>query len=122
MAFNISNDGIIKLTRGDTVQLPLFINKGTAMQPVRYELQDGDEVYLALMQPNQYFEDAILKKKFTKDNLNDHGDVLIRFESEDTVQLIPGKYYYQIKAKFLNVEGNYDVNTLVERTQFIILE
>jgi len=122
MAFNISNDGIIKLTRGDTVQLPLFINKGTAMQPMRYILQEGDEVYLALMQPNQYFEDAILKKKFTEDNLNDHGDVLIRFESEDTVQLIPGKYYYQIKAKFLDANGNYDVNTLVERTQFIILE
>ena len=67
MSFNITRDNIVSLTRGDSARFPLFINTGTAIKPVRYVLADEDEVYLAVMQPNQYFENAILKKKFTKD-------------------------------------------------------
>ena len=73
------------------------------------------------MQPNEPFECAILKKVFTKDNLNEFGDVLIELEPKDTECLIPGKYYYTVKAKFIK-DTKEIVNTVVPKTEFWIEE
>lgn len=120
--FNISNNGIISITRGDSASAPLFLNQGTEYNPVRYRIKDLDAIYLAVMEPNQCFEHAILKQVYTRDNLNEEGDVVIRFRPEDTENLIPGKYYYQIKAKFNRDDGQDDVNTVVQKTEFWIEE
>lgn len=82
----------------------------------------GDEIYLGLMEPNQPFELAILKKKYDYRNLNKNGDVVIKLKSEDTENLIPGTYYYTIKARLLQDDGTYDVNTIITNTQFKIIE
>lgn len=119
--FDISRDNVISITRGDSAKFPLFINTGTELKPIRYVLEEGDEVYLAIMQPNQYFENAIVKKKYTDEDLNDHGDVLIKIRPEDTEQLIPGKYYYQIKSKLRTADG-YEVHTVIKKTEFFIVE
>lgn len=118
----VDKNNILSITRGDTFQIPLFINKGTDMDPLRYVLKDNDEIYLAVMQPNQCFETAILKKKFTKANLNKFNDVLIRFEHDDTVCLLPGSYFYQIKGKIENEYGGFDVVTIIQKTELSILE
>lgn len=121
--FEVDTNNIVAVTRGDTFKAPLFINKGTDLKPIRYVLNDKDELYLGVMQTNQYFEDAILKKKFTNKNLDENNDVLIKFTSDDTTCLLPGKYYYQIKAKLYNEKTQeYEVNTIVEKTEFFILE
>lgn len=120
--FTISNDNIITLNRGDSAKTPLFINAGDEFSPVRYYLKDNDELYLGIMEPNQSFECAIIKKKFTSKDFNKNGDVIIKIEPDDTVCLIPGKYFYQVKAKILNEDGTYDVNTVIEKTEFIIQE
>lgn len=36
--FSISKNGIIELSRGDNIEIPLFINKGTPLEPIRYDL------------------------------------------------------------------------------------
>ena len=59
---SLGDDGVITMNRGDTAKFPLFINKGTSLQPSRYELGDKDQVFLALMEPNQPFEEALLKQ------------------------------------------------------------
>lgn len=96
----------ITINRGDTFERPLFLNKGTELKPIRYKLKTNDRIYLAITEPNQPFECAILKKAYGRENININGDVVIRLESEDTERLIPGQYYYTIKAEFVN---NYKV-------------
>ena len=38
--FEISNEGNITLNRGDSFKTPIFINKGTEIEPNRYELTE----------------------------------------------------------------------------------
>lgn len=44
----ISNRGIITVNRGDDFSVPLFINQGTKLNPERYELKIGDEIYVGV--------------------------------------------------------------------------
>lgn len=117
----ITSNNIITLNRGDTFTSLLFLNSGTDSNPIQYILKDTDEVYMAVMQADEQFENAILKKKFTSKNVKE-GNIYIRLESEDTACLIPGKYFYQIKLKIDNEDGTFDINTVVPKTEFIILE
>lgn len=119
--FDLSPNGIIKLTRGDSFSTPLFINKGTELYPIRYKLQDGEYVYFGLMQPNYCFEDAIVRKKYSQDNENENGDIVVSFDSIDTVHLHPGKYYYEVKAVLLDSNKKEIVNTIIPRKEFWIL-
>lgn len=118
----LDKNNIISLNRGDTWSKPLFINQGTDLCPMRYILKDGDEIFFALMEPNEPFEFALVKKKYTSKDLNKYGDVVIKLEHDDTKCLLPGKYYYQIKAKFIREDGTFKVNTIIKQTQFIIEE
>lgn len=104
----------ITINRGDTFERPLFLNKGTELRPIRYILKTDDRVYLAITEPNQPFELAILKKVYGRENTNINGDVVIRLESEDTERLIPGQYYYTIKAEFVNNYKTLNEDILVE--------
>ena len=88
--FKIANNGIITVTRGDTFSLPLFINMGNEFTPYRYELKENDRVYVGVMEPNKSFENAIIRKMYTKDDMNKNGDIEVRFESKDTQFLLPG--------------------------------
>lgn len=118
---DVSQNNKICVTRGDSFSVPLFLNNGTEINPLRYELKEQDEVYLAIMVPNQPFEHALVKKVFNHQNLNDYGDVQIEIDHEDTRCLEPGKYYYQIKAKFYDIEKDkFEVNTVIPKTEFWI--
>lgn len=164
MAFDIDNQNMISLTRGDSAVFSLFLNKGTDLLPLRYIIHDifeddeivaREEVYLALEEPNQPFENAIVKKVFNSCNVDKKGDIIIDFKHDDTKCLIPGKYYLEIKAKLIEIADvdeytcgifytsengrlvekvlpteyeqgkiyyNVDINTVVQRTQFTLLE
>lgn len=112
---DLSVNGLLTISRGDTAVFPLFLNRGTDLNPIRYVLHDTlldgkiigtDEVYFGIMEPNQPFECALVRKMFTKKDLNKYGDVIININSSDTRCLHPGKYYYQIKARFLKHEDD----------------
>lgn len=121
--FDISQNNLILVTRGDSFSVPLFINKGTDLKPMRYTISDKDEIYLAIMEPNQPFEYAVIKKVFTSKDLNKYGDVYIDIDHEDTCNLIPGKYFYQIKGRLWDYDREkYIVNTLIDKTEFRIKE
>ena len=76
------------------------------------------------MEPNQPFECALVKKKYTKETVRHDqcGNILIKIESEDTVALIPGKYYYQIKLRKYTEYDDYDVITVIDKTEFWVQE
>ena len=96
--------------------MPLFINKGTQLSPIRYNLFENPntQIYFGLTLPGQFFENAIVRKKYTKDDANELGDVIIKFTPEDTLYLDPGKYFYEIKA----ILEDGSVNTIIQRTEF----
>lgn len=73
------------------------------------------------MEPNQPFEDAVIKKKFTSrlSTTNSSGDLEIKFKPSDTEYLAPGKYYYAIKAEVIQMEHN--VNYFLEGTPYIFV-
>ena len=133
--FNIAFNGIITVTRGDSFKFPLTINFGSTLTPENYGLKKHDKVYFAVMEPNQTFECALIKKVFTVDDVNENQEIEISFKPKDTQCVLPGKYYYQIKLqrfhKKLDSSGqeidewdldDYDVDTVVDKTQFFIME
>ena len=118
--YSISNNGFICITRGDLFEVPLFLNRGTKFSPVRYNIKDHKDaiVYFGVMEPNQKFEEAIIRKKLTYVDANNHGDVMVKFKPSDTEYMVPGKYFYEVKLD----HGNGKVETVVPKTEFIILD
>lgn len=99
--FYLYRNGFISINRGDTFEVPLFINNGTCFDPVRFYLNQHPNalVYMGVMEPNQRFEEAIIKKKYDyEDEINKCGDLIVKFKSTDTEYLLPGKYYYEVKV------------------------
>lgn len=141
----IARNGIITVNRGDDFSVPLFINQRTELHPSRYVLTETDKVYFSialtgtdcifdksqmtwtiLNDENDSEEEPIIKeppisKTYTHSDLNENGDIVLKFTHEDSLKLRPGNYYYQIKAKITKNGEDY-LNTIVKRTPFIILE
>ena len=117
----VDERGIITANRGDDFKLPLFINQGSETRPIRYVLKEKDIVMFHVASPNQEFCDALIKKTYNNQNLNEHQDVVVDIKTEDTLLLLPGRYYYEIKAKIYNEKTNaYELNTIIPKTQFYI--
>ena len=130
--YTISNNGFVTITRGDSFEAPLFINQGTTTVPVRWDicLHEEATVYVGVMEYNQPFEEATIRKYFTgtacKQDvadgthklINKEGDIIVRLNSTDTEYLLPGKYYYEVKVDF----GNGKIDTAIPKTEFFILE
>jgi len=115
--FTINPEGIITASRGDTFEAPLFINAGSKLEPKKYFITTNDEIYIGVMEANQLFENAIIRKKYTYEDINKDGVIIVKFNPEDTIYLQPGKYYYQIKLK-----SNTTVNTITPKQLFYIIE
>lgn len=121
--FNISNSGIVTVNRGDSFQFPITLNVGSSLDKSEYTLCDTDVLYLGIMEPNQPFETALIRKKFTFEDLDKDNNIVIRFWPEDTVCVLPGKYYYQVKLQTIDQKtGKYDVTTVIDKTLFYIQE
>ena len=121
--FNISSNGIVTVNRGDSFEFPVLLQLGNSMSPLKYQLQDKDKVYIGIMEPNQPFEDALIKKVCTSADQDMYGYVVAQFQPLDTLYVLPGKYYYQIKLQTINQRtGQYDTETMVDKTLFYIQE
>lgn len=114
---------MLTFKRGDTCSFPLFINAGTQLNPFRFDLRDYPTAYIlfAVMEPNQDFEKAILKKTYTYKDVNTNGDVVIKFTPKDTAFLAPGKYYYEIKL-YVPADNNSEavIHTVTPRRELFI--
>jgi len=118
----ISNNNIIMINRGDTFSFDFTIDDGST-DDGRYILKDDDALYFGIMDPHQPFEHALIKKKYTKDDCDDMGNLIITLKPEETLDLVPGVYYYAIKLHKLtdNEEEHIDeVITVINKTKFII--
>ena len=121
--FSLSRNGILTFNKGDSFSIPLFINKGTDICPIRYEVTGKDQVVLAITQPQQVFYHSSITKIFTEADKNEQGDVMISISGKDTCYLPGGLYYYQIKLRKYNLETNeYDVITITNKNQLYLIE
>ena len=121
----IKKNNVFTMNRGDTATMNFNVN---------VELPEDviiDKLYLGITEPNQYFEDALIKKTFeiNKDiTITDENNIWsfsIQIDPEDTVDIIPGTYYYEVKASGIidqNEERIDFATTIVQKTKFIIVE
>ena len=123
---DIARNGIIEIHRGDTATFNVLINLGTIAMPLLYELREKDNLYFAVMEPGKSFEEALIRKKFDYTDFNKETFcVPVRFDTEDTEYLRPGRYYYQVKLRrdASNVDSGLEaVETLIPKTKFIIVD
>lgn len=113
---SVANNGIITMNAGDTLVLPLFIDCGK-YEYKRYKLRGHDKVYFSICEPQQEFNKALIRKIYTKKNINKCGDIVVVLDSSDTENVLEGIYYYEVKIK----HGNGAIQTIVPRRKFIIL-
>jgi hypothetical protein len=113
---------IITMNRGDTLTFDFTINDDTASDG-RYKLSNDDVLYFGVMDPHQPFEKALIKKRFTADDTDAAGNLTIKLDPEDTLDLIPGVYYYSVKLhKMADTDDEYidEVITVVNKTKFVL--
>lgn len=125
----MERNNIIMLNRGDTYEFDLTISDDTSADG-RYHIQGDDTIYFGIMDPHQPFEDALVKKKFTVDDTDGNGNLTIVIEPEDTLDLLPGTYYYSVKIHLQHenihpetneVLGYIDkVNTVINKTKLFL--
>ena len=125
----MERNNIIMLNRGDTYEFDLTISDDTSADG-RYHIQGDDTIYFGIMDPHQPFEDALVKKKFTVDDTDRNGNLTIVIEPEDTLDLLPGTYYYSVKIHLQHenihpetneVLGYVDkVNTVINKTKLFL--
>jgi len=127
----ISNNNIIRVTRGDSFTLSFTVHDLVNDVNVNDDvlLHSGDSLYFGLMEPNMPFEHALIRKKITAEE--DMREVTIEFKPEDTECLLPGLYYYSVKIgrDFVDDDPSDDtpprpthVSTLIKKTKFYIID
>lgn len=128
--FKVGNNGIITVSRGESFEVPLVIGVGQKVFAKRYEVEENDTIFFAVMEPDCEFEDAIIRKVYTKEDLNEEGDIVVKFVHTDTAYLLPGTYYYQANLISERTEPNeegeevtvmYRSKTIIDKTKFIII-
>ena len=117
---------IIVLNRGDSYLFTFFIEDKNSSEGI-YRLKDDDAVYFGVMDPHQLFENALIRKKYTAEDMDEAGNIAVEIVPEDTIDLYPGIYYYAIKLHKLSPakpelnEPEVDsVSTVINKTKFII--
>ena len=77
-------------------------------------------MYVGVMECNFPFEQAIIRKKYTgNDEKDEDGNLIIYFYPEDTVNLLPGKYQYEIKL-VRTINNRQVVTTVITKHDFFI--
>jgi len=138
---DVKPNKIIKLYRGDTFELYFDIPTWDYKE---YQIKDNDNIYFGVMEPNTFFEDALIKKVYNeiveeyetvnriqipiniykptgdiiaiKDDKNQIIKYCVKLTSEDTENVLPGIYYYSIKLH----EEHLEDGKLIDRTRTVI--
>ena len=110
---------VVNITRGDSCCITAQVLDEVSQEV--YYLSDEDVLYFGVMDSNQKFEDAVIKKRLTKDNMAEDGTIMIPISPSDSIDLIPGVYWYTLKLHNIKKAAKIDrVETIVANTKFII--
>lgn len=115
----IDTSGNIKINRGDTFNVPLFIDASkNIFKSSRYIIEKDDKIIFSVFEGNMRC--PIITKEYTVSDTNEKGDVIISFESADTKCLFPCIYFYEIKL-VRKVDEKEQIITIVPRRKFVII-
>ena len=112
----------ITMYHGDTYTQSIYINSGSFEEPERYIITEHDKLYIGIREPNQRFEDSLIRKVYSSSSEKTaEGDIVFKLDYKDTKLVHPGTYY--LCAKLVQ---NYDsdspiVSTIIDDTLFFIL-
>ena len=121
MMFIVIEDNYLKMNRGDSYTLPLVINEGTKLEFKQYQLRQFDKIYVGIMEYNQSFEDAIIRKVISVTSPTDrYGHPLLRLSPRDTEYLVTGKYFIEIKLVQSDFNEGDTVTTILPMKEFFI--
>lgn len=115
---DFSSECVLTMHRGDTVSTYFLINLGTKLEPEKYILQPGDNLYLSICEPNQLFEHGLIRKIFTYEDVDEFGLVNIKLDPSDTHYVLSGRYYIEMKLKL----ANGDVKTVYPKRKLYIYD
>lgn len=103
--FSIGANGIIQISRGDTCYGNLFINLGTELEPIPYELGKGEALYFGVMEANSLFRDSLICKKITEADKvpGEQAEVYPDYTLEPGDYPVPRRTYYTRKPTNLPV-------------------
>lgn len=114
----IEKNFVITINRGDYLEKEFVFTTGPFLEEKPLVVNEGDIIFFGLMDPNQHFEHALIKKEFGKKDITEDGEFTLILESEETLDLVPGIYYYSIKL----LTSDSKIKTLIPKTKFIILD
>ena len=118
---DITDNGIVSIVAGDTVEFGIMLNDGDKIFPEWYTLNEGDELLFGIMEPNAPFERALVKKALGVEDVNVSGGVTVRLDHMDTALLLPGLYYYEVKLVRMPIGADQPyVDTVVPRRRLYI--
>ena len=127
----MTRNNTIVLNRGDSYEFDLTIADENSLTG-RYHLVDNDTVYFYVIYPNQPFEKAIIQKEYTAADTDEMGNLTISIESADTINLLPGTYYYTVKVHLDHdvydeetkelLEHVNKITTVINRTKLFLCE
>lgn len=119
MYYIVNKNNVISMNRGDYAEIPLYFKEGKFPYNTPITMTDDDVLFFGLMDPNQHFEHALLKKEYTgSSTIDKDGKFLLVLEPEDTLELMPGTYFYEIKL----LTKDSKIYTLMQKTRFNIID
>ena len=126
----ISNNNLpIRLYRGDSKEWEIVVNdEFDCINYVPHKFLPNERLYVSITRPNQKFEDGVIKKILTVDDIGQHGYPVLKFRAFDTEFLEPGTYYFEARLANYNEVGdstaeNYkmEVRTVIPKVLFYII-
>lgn len=113
-------DNYLKMNRGDSYTLPIIINEGTKLCFKQYQLRQFDKIYVGIMEPNQSFENALIRKVLSITSpTNKYGHPVFQLNPQDTEYILTGKYFIEIKLVQTSGEQQ-TVTTILPLREFFI--
>lgn len=120
----ISPNNIIKFVHGDTIdKAPIFIDctNDETSTAFKYIVKENDRILFSILEANQDFNEGIIRKIFTKDDLDENGNLLLTLDSSDSLNVLSGTYSYSIKLVQIR-DDKVIASTIITKTKLYILE
>ena len=118
--YQVTKNNIVTVVKGDYLEFPVILHGGKFPHWHEYILEENDIAYFGLMYPHTEFDKAIFKKVLTEKDADETGRLWITLYPEDTTNLHPGVYYYEIKVLYKDKLEVEHIDTLIQKTKFIV--
>lgn len=119
--YSIDTNNCVSIVKGDYCKFPLELYLGRFPKRQEFQLEENDTAYFGLFNSNESFDKAILKKTLTVSDCDEYGNLWVTILPEDTIGLAVGTYYYEVKVLYES-DGVEHIDTVIQRTKFIVLD